>query len=101
MDTSLPIIKSRVQDIKKMAKKYEWEFLEYQKEIGLLSFHKIYQENHARINIYVTKMTVGTCITHPKWGKTQLFRRGVNFTLLEKIFSNPRLHTGKGYYTTL
>lgn len=44
-------------------------------------------------------MTVATCINHPKQGKTQLFRKNVSFDELDKIFKNPRVHTGKGYQT--
>ena len=43
-------------------------------------------------------MTVGTCLDHPHLGKTQLFRRNVDFTTLYEIFSNPRVHTNKGYH---
>lgn len=49
------------------------------------------------MNIWFTKMTIGTALEHPTLGKTQLFRKKVNFKLLEDLFINPRLHTGKGY----
>lgn len=51
-----------------------------------------------QINVWWTTMTVGTCIDHPTKGKTQLFRKGVDFALLDKLLENPRQHTGKGYY---
>lgn len=50
-----------------------------------------------RINVYYTTGTVGTCLEHPRMGKTQLFRRDVSLELLEKIFLNPRVHTELGY----
>lgn len=62
---------------------------------GMLSFHK----NGARINVWMSKMTVSTAITHPIKGKTQLYRRHVRKEMLETIFVNPRQHTKIGYYT--
>jgi chorismate mutase len=53
-----------------------------------------------RINVYYTTGTVGTCLDHPTGGKTQLFRRDVDYELLKEIFENPRAHTGTGYYRT-
>lgn len=54
-------------------------------------------DSWVRINVWYTTMTVGTCLTHPIQGKTQLFRRRVSRELLEKILKNPRIHTRKGY----
>lgn len=83
-------------EIIKIAESHKWSFLTFQKNIGMLSFVK----DHMRINVYITKMTIATAINHPKHGKTQLYRRNVWRTEeLNKIFSNPRTHTGKGYYT--
>jgi len=52
-----------------------------------------------RINVYWTTGTVGTCLDHPRQGKTQLFRRNVDLSTLREIFKSPRVHTGAGYYT--
>lgn len=82
-------------DIKKLAKKHKWEELEHQENICLIS----YKKGDDRINVYYSRMTVGTAINHPKKGKTQLFRKHVEIKLLEKLFINPRTHTGLGYYT--
>jgi len=41
----------------------------------MISFVKVLLGDPARINIYITKMTVSTCINHPKKGRTQLFRK--------------------------
>lgn len=46
-----------------------------------------------RINVYYTTGAVATCIDHPKSGKTQLFRRGMSLSDLQRIFENPRSHT--------
>lgn len=82
-------------EIDELALKYGWRLLTYQPNIEMVSYVK----SDGRINIYLTKMTVATCIHHPVKGKTQLFRRRVPPKLLERIFANPRIHTGRGYYT--
>lgn len=52
-----------------------------------------------KIEIWPSTGTVATMIDHPKKGKTKLYRRGLGQAQLEAVFKNPRLHTGKGYYT--
>jgi hypothetical protein len=54
-------------------------------------------ESDTRINVYYTTRTVGTALTHPSQGKTQLFRRNCTTEELVKIFHDPRVHTGRGY----
>jgi len=95
-DTELviPKLHKNAEKVLKIAGKYDWKFLEYQKPNRMISFLK----NKDRINFYCTTGTVGTCIHHPKSGKTQLFRKGVSDEQLEKIFENPRIHTGVGYH---
>ncbi len=51
------------------------------------------------IDVWYTKMTVGTTIDHPTKGRNTLFRKNVSIGLLNLIFKNPRLHTRKGYRT--
>lgn len=82
-------------EIIKLAKSNDWELLDDQPDNVMVSFYK----PEMRINVWYTKMTVATCINHPKQGKTQLFRKNVSMGLLDKIFKNPRIHTFKGYYT--
>lgn len=41
---------------------------------------------------------MGTCLDHPRSGKTQLFRRNVTLQELRAILADPRHHTWKGYY---
>lgn len=86
--------KISIDRIKELSEKYNYNLIDYQENIGLISFG----QDSTRINIYLTKMTVATCLNHPKKGKTQLFRRNVNEQMLEEIFEYPRKHTGKGYY---
>lgn len=78
----------------KLAKTAGYDLIDFQEKIGMVS----YWQDGVRINIYLTKLTVATCIDHPKKGKTQLFRKNITIEQLKKIFDNPRQHTGKGYY---
>lgn len=77
----------------RIAKRFKYIQIDFQEKLGMVS----YTSGACRINIYMSKMTVATCLDHPKKGKTQLFRRNVTFSELEKIFANPRVHTNKGY----
>lgn len=43
--------------------------------------------------------TVKTPTSHPRQGKTQMFRRDLSGEELQRVASNPRPHTGKGYQT--
>jgi hypothetical protein len=79
-----------------LARSENYNQIDYQENIGMVS----YSDGETRINIYLTKMTVATCLKHPKKGATQLFRKNVNYEMLHKIFQYPRLHTGKGYLKT-
>lgn len=91
-----------------MAKKHKWQEIDRQELNTLISFQKDTgaKAGLVRLNIYLTrksrpgalKMTVATCLNHPKKGKTQLFRKNVTRTQLVHIMKNPRKHTGKGYY---
>lgn len=81
-----------------IAKKTGWRLLDHQENIKMVSFRKWFMDGlPVRINIYLTTMTVGTFLNHPKKGRTQLFRKNVDLDLLEKIFENPRIHSNKGY----
>ena len=86
------------EQIKKLAEKHRWQLIDHQENIKMLSFYKLLGGSPARLNVYYSKMTVGTVINHPIKGKTQLFRKHVTMVELEKIFIHPRLHTQKGYY---
>ncbi len=86
-----------IKRIKKIAECHGWRFVDHQQNIGMISFIKTIDDSPARINIYLTKMTVSTSLNHPKQGKTQMFRKKVNDKLMEELFINPRTHTDKGY----
>ncbi len=72
------------------------------KDPYLTSFVKV-DEVHGRIrvNIWTNEknetLTVGTCLTHPKQGKTQLFRKHCSIAEALELLRHPRKHTGKGY----
>lgn len=72
------------------------------KELGINEASKVISfqavDSGWRINVYYTTGTVGTCVEHPISGKTQMFRRKVDYDTLQRILQNPRVHTGKGYY---
>ena len=61
-------------------------------------------QNRMVLSVYYTTQTVGSALDHPRQGKTQLWRRNVDFRggQLEEIFQNPRVHgCGEGgYYRT-
>jgi hypothetical protein len=84
----------RIAEIKSIAEKNRWREIDFQKENRMISFRRF----DVRVNVWYTKMTVATCLFHSKHGKSQLFRKGVTMPELEKIFVNPRVHTGKGYF---
>lgn len=56
-----------------------------------------FSNGSSRINVYYSKMTVATVVDHPKLGRQTLYRKGIIFQDLEKIFKNPRVHLGTGY----
>mmetsp|Transcript_10068 Transcript_10068/g.18319 ORF Transcript_10068/g.18319 Transcript_10068/m.18319 type:complete len:213 (-) Transcript_10068:94-732(-) len=81
------------------AKRLRYTLVSHNKQSRVVSFLKHTQGmGKVKINVYYTTRTVGTCIEHPKQGKTQLFRENINTReLLKLIFTNPRAHTDKGY----
>lgn len=85
-----------IEKIDEIGKKNGYVRFDHQENIGMAS----YTDGNTRINIYLTKMTVATCLKHPKKGPTQLFRKNVTESMLKQIFEYPRKHTGKGYYKT-
>ena len=85
----------RLEMIRMLATRHGYEEIDFQPKTTMISFKK----NDIRINVYYTKMTVGTCMKHPKYPHpTQLFRKNVTQGELEAILQNPRVHTNKGYF---
>lgn len=84
-----------LKTVREVARENGWAELCHQPESRMVSF----MHAQRRINYYYTAGTVATCIEHPKYGRSQLFRRGVfSKDELTEIFQNPRTHTGRGYF---
>ena len=101
--------------IRERARDRGWAEIDHQENIMMISFTRkllpvktaedisSIPENSARVNVYYGKpwrLTVATIINHPKVGRRQLFRKHITIHELDNILINPRIHTGKGYYTT-
>ena len=79
---------------RRLAQKYGWTEVYHKEMNGLIRFKK---DKNTFIDYWYTTDTVGTVVNHPKKGRNQLFRRKIGKGL-EKVFMNPRVHTGIGYY---
>ena len=86
----------KIKDIRRLSRIYGYREVQLNEESCVIAFTQ--ESQHTRINIYYTTGTVSTSITHPRRGKSQLFRRKVSFEQLADIFADPRVHTGKGYF---
>jgi hypothetical protein len=82
-----------------LAKGYGLAEIAFTPASRVVSFAGTAQSGQARWNVYYTTRTVGTCLEHPRQGKTQMFRRLVSPQQLQEVFADPRVHTGKGYQT--
>jgi hypothetical protein len=84
---------SNLERVRFLAKVYGWQEVKFDEGSYMVRFRK----SGVVVNVWYSKMTVGTVLDHPKLGTTQLFRKSVRDELMEKIFINPRVHTKKGY----
>lgn len=82
-----------IEDLQFLAEVYGWKFEWHKKEYSELYFRR----GGCGLTIWYGKMTVRTAMTHPQMGNTQMYRKRVDMTLMETLFSNPRTHTNKGY----
>lgn len=90
-------LKITLKALDKIAHDHGWARIDHQENIGMASYEKVTKDGPARINVYMTRMTVATIVNHPKDGRNQMFRKRVSQDLLKKIFANPRSHTPLGY----
>lgn len=67
-----------LENIRALVQNHDYTEIEMNQKSKLISFRK----GSTRINVYFTTGTVGTCLNHPKRGKTQLFRRNKILTSL-------------------
>jgi hypothetical protein len=87
-----------VPDVRRLARRYDWVEVQHNESSRVVAFTKDWSGAPARISVYYTTGCVGSVIQHPKHvSRTQMFRRDCTLEELEEIFSNPRVHTGKGY----
>jgi len=86
-------------EVAALANRHGWRLVDYQADIGMVSFVRGAGDDEVRVNVYLSKLTVSTALRHPKRGRTQLYRKHVSLRDLERIFERPRAHTGYGYYT--
>lgn len=84
-----------IEFLENVADTYKFLKIDYQPNIEMIS----YSNGAVRINVYLTTGTISTSMNHPKKGKTQLFRKNLTFEQIKETFKNPRVHSGKGYYT--
>ena len=84
-----------LDSVRRSAARAGWSEIYFNATSKVVSFKKA--SYSARINVYYSTGTVGTCIDHPRQGKTQLFRRNVDLVMLNTIFDDPRVHTDRGY----
>jgi len=78
--------------ILELAKKNGYETVDWDETNSTLLFKK----EKTLISVYYKKESVVTIITHPIKGRSKLVRKNVTINDLNKIFLNPRVHTGKG-----
>ena len=88
-------LENRIKSIIELGEHYDWRLEKLDRDHFCLRFKK----DGMIIDVWYTKMTVGTTLTHPKKGRSSLFRERVQPNLLAEIFRNPRVHTERGYYT--
>jgi len=86
--------------IKHLAKKYGWKRILNGGHESILVFDRMVEGKREELAVYPNakkvNVTVETIIIHPRMGKTKLVRKDINRIVLEKIFQNPRYHTGRG-----
>lgn len=91
-----------LNQVRKIAKAQNYREIDFKEKSFLVSFARESKKKKTgesvRINVYWKAGTVTTCLDHPKKKKTQLIRKKVDANTLKKIFQDPRLHTGTGYY---
>ena len=77
----------------------QWTCTRYDPGQGqLVVLERWLQNDKYVLHVWCTSGTVGSYLDHPRQGKTQLYRRNVDWSDLRQILNNPRVHTGTGYH---
>lgn len=97
LKNSVPAYAGRIDKLVEAAQTNGWKVVQVDLNTFMIGF-KFDEQSYERINVYVTKSTFVTQINHPKKGRGQLFRRNIWEENYNKLFRNPRAHTGRGYY---
>ena len=86
-------------DVIAQAECQQWDCTRYDPGQGQLVFLERWLQNDKyELHVWCTTGTVGSYLDHPRQGKTQLYRRNVDWSDLRQILNNPRVHTGTGYH---
>lgn len=93
-----PTVGRRLQMCRVIANEAGYEEIDWQDNIGMVSFQKVVAGQPVRHNVYLTKMTVATALKHPKQGPTQIYLRNASFGDIRNLFNRPRFHTGRRYH---
>ena len=100
-----PLQLQRGQEIiKKMAKKFRYERIRNfnRHQLTFKNYRDICGCGPVTVNINIATREIITSLRHPKFLDTShLKRRVASNSLMEKIFRNPRFHTGKGRFVNL
>jgi len=87
-------------EVQQLARDYGYSQCQLEPREGVLGFNRRANDGNELVRVWWRTGTVGTYLTHPRQGKVPLFRRAeVTEEYLERIFQNPRVHTGGGYHT--
>ena len=80
-----------IESVRRIAWRHNWEEVQINTRSCVVGFKR----QNERINVYYTTGTVGSCLTHPRHGKTQLFRRNQTLSNLGQIMRDLRWHSGE------
>jgi len=88
-------------EIEAIARRHGYRKVQHDHREGVIAFSRPDENGYKQlVRVWYRTGTVGTYLKHPTRGKAALFRKNVgrDYAMLERIFENPRAHTGQGYY---
>lgn len=100
-DRNWEVAERQLEDVRELARNNNLAEIYCNPHSKVVSFVPIKYRSawgeRGRMNVYFSTGTVGTCLYHHRLGRTQLYRRDVSPSTLERLMRKPRLHTGDGY----